>query len=258
MAVCACVSTSAYADSPKRIGSTSLCGDAYLRALAADDLAALSWQSRSQLSRASEAERALPQIWDDPEVLLGQKLSHVVFGPGEGYKSAQFLSPDTGKSHLVWTEDFGGVYANLEKLAADIDQSAGPAILDVQRRLAALQKPRLKPKILYLTRSGGTGGPGTYADAVIRAAGGENIISSDGWSGTEIETLMGLKPDLILTSYFEDGYDSVNSNPVRHQAFKNYIADYPRLEIPGSLWPCAGPDMIIVAEMLNAKILSLP
>lgn len=261
-AVCACVSNSgftasAWADSPKRIGSTSLCGDAYLRALDVEGLAALSWQSRSQLSRSSEAEKALPQIWDDPEVILGARLDHIVFGPGEGSQSSKFLRDGTEATSLNWTEDMDGVYANLETLGVALGRSARPAIQSLQQRLSALTLPDQKPRILYLSRSGGTGGPGTFADTVIRAAGGENLITTAGWHGTEMETLIGLKPDLILTSYFEDGYDSVNSNPVRHQAFKDYIADYPRFEIPGALWPCAGPGLIEAAERLNARILEL-
>ncbi len=150
-----------------------------------------------------------------------------------------------------------GVFANLDTLAAALGRSAKPAINSLKQRLADLTMPDPKPRILYLSRSGGTGGPGTFADAVIRAAGGENLITTTGWHGTEMESLIGLKPDLILTSYFEDGYDSVNSNPVRHQAFKDYIADYPRFEIPGALWPCAGPGLVEAAERLNGRILDL-
>jgi len=181
-----------------------------------------------------------------------------VFGPGEGYQSSGFLTSDTGVSHLAWTESFNGVIANLEMLENDLGISAKPAIQDLKQRLTALKKPKHAPKILYLTRSGGSSGPGTFIDAVIQAAGGENIITEATWNSPDMETLLGLEPDLILTSYFEDGYDSINANPVRHQAVKDYIAEYPRLEISGGLWPCAGPDMIIAAEMLNAKIRSMP
>ena len=62
MSVCALVSTNAFAeDQVTRAASTSLCGDAYLLALAPEKAAALSWQSRDDISRVPEDKRALPR-----------------------------------------------------------------------------------------------------------------------------------------------------------------------------------------------------
>jgi len=230
--VCACVSSSAPAKDIEQIASTSLCGDGYVLALIGDQapqrVAALSWQSRDALSLAPETYRALPQLWDDPEIILASGAEHIVFGPGEG--------------------------AQARRVSGNPD----PVILDIETRLSQLIKPNIKPKILYLDRAGASAGSGTFVDAVITAAGGENIIQSSGWSNPDPEILLGLAPDLILTSYFEDGYESINALPVRHAALKAFIARHERLEIPGALWPCAGPHLVTAVEILNAKIISLP
>ncbi len=258
MAVCACASTSAHADSPKRIGSTSLCGDAYLLELKPDGLAALSWQSRDKVSRASIGQRTLPQIWDDPEVLLSSGLTHIVFGPGEGARSRAFLPENIQTSQLVWGHDFETVKNNFKTLGARLGKSADDNIYALTDRLAALQPPNTRPKVLYLARDGSSSGPGTFVDAVIEAAGGVNIIGEAGWQKPDLEYLLGLKPDLIVTSYFDDGYESANAAPVRHQAMRDYINAHARVEIPGALWPCAGPGLIEAAEILHAKIKALP
>lgn len=255
MAVCVCVLTSAAAKDAPKIGSTSLCGDAYLRALMPEQIAALSWQSRDPVSRANEAEKTLPQIWDEPELLLASGLDMIVFGPGEGARSADFISSSV---RLNWGEEFAAVKSNFQQLGDRLNVNAGPIIRDIEMRLLRLKPPTLKPKILYLDRSGGSAGSGTFVDAVIKAAGGENLISQPSWSKPDAEFLLGLSPDLILTSYFDDGYESVNAQPLRHQALQDYIARHERLEIPGSLWPCAGPGLVEAAELLNEKIWALP
>ncbi len=255
MAVCVCVSTNARADSPKRIGSTSLCGDAYLRVLAPEKIAALSWQSRDAVSLASESEKTLPQLWDDPENLLASNVDHILFGPGEGFRSGAFLDKT---SALTWGEDFEAIKANYKSLGLALGINAKPVIFDLETRLAKLKHPTIKPSILYLDRSGGSAGPGTFVHAVIEAAGGENLMTTAGWVKPDPEIVLSLEPDLILTSYFNDGYESVNALPIRHTALKHFIEAHERIEIPGALWPCAGPGLIEAAERLNTKIRSLP
>jgi iron complex transport system substrate-binding protein len=97
--------------------------------------------------------------------------------------------------------------------------------------------------VLYLSRSGGTAGPGTFVDSVISAAGGRNIITKSGWRGAELESLITLKPDLIITSFFENGAESAQSKGVRNRALQNLIADTPHVNVAGKYWPCAGPGL---------------
>ena len=98
-----------------RAGSTSLCGDGYLTALAPDKISALSWQSRSDLSLASESQRTLPQIWDEPEVLAKQTNTDIIiFGPNEGTQSKGL---EIESLSISWGEGFDAVYANAARLS---------------------------------------------------------------------------------------------------------------------------------------------
>ena len=224
--------------------STSLCGDSYVLAVAPERVAALSWQSRDTLSRASAAQRALPQIADRAEDILTMGGATVIFGPGEGYRTAKFTKASVP---LTWGEDFETVWANLESLKAG---SSKPW----KDRLSQVKTPETTPKILYLSRAGGTAGGGTFIDAVITAAGGENIIKSNGWFTPDPETLLAQRPDFILTSFFDSDYASVNDKSYRHKAVKDFIAAHQTIDIEGKYWPCAGPGLIEATEILAAAL----
>ena len=256
---CALVSTSALAnfENKPRIASTSLCGDSYLLALAPAQVSALSWQSRHQLSRASAGMKALPQMWDDIEKLAASDADVILLGPGEGGKAGPYLANTDIEVHsLVWGEDFDTVKLNVKTIGdlAGVTSQAKKLNEDISERLQILQSRGAvrgeKPTILYLSRSGGTAGKGTYIDAAINAAGGGNIISTPGWQTLDPEMLIRLSPDVIMTSFFEGGYESVQAKSIRHAVLVEYIKARPVIDIPGSLWPCAGPDLIEAAEII--------
>ena len=240
------------------IASTSLCGDSYVLALAPDHISALSWQSRSPLSRANDAQKQLPQLWDDPEVLLTTEADFILFGAGEGVKVKALPAKPL---NLIWGEDFETLFSNTkmieDALALETDTSQNWG-----RRIEALTRKSKKrgslPKILYLSRSGGSAGQGTLVGAAITAAGGVNIAEASGWFTPDPEQIIAYKPDLIITSYFKNGYESVQSTAVRNRAVQRFIESRPNIEIDGNLWPCAGPGLIEAAERISDAIDKLP
>jgi iron complex transport system substrate-binding protein len=228
------------------IVSTTLCADGYLHALPELEprLAALSWQSRSALSRTPDQLRALPQADSDPERRLMWASALEVSSAG-----------GTGDIDLRWGEDFDSVWKNLALLSTTMavpDPSDG-----LRSRLSALNKPDVPPRILYMSRSGATAGPGTFVNAVIEAAGAVNIIETSGWQSPDTETLISLQPDIILTSFMDSDYAGVTDRALRHAALSSKIQTLPRIDIPGSLWPCAGPGLVEAAEQLSQEIAKL-
>jgi iron complex transport system substrate-binding protein len=61
---------------------------------------------------------------------------------------------------------------------------------------------------------------------------------------------MSLDPDLIILSFMEDGYESVNAKGLRHKVLRDFMNARPQVNVPGALWPCAGPGLIEAAEMI--------
>jgi iron complex transport system substrate-binding protein len=108
-----------------------------------------------------------------------------------------------------------------------------------------------------MDRSGATAGPGTFVNAVIEAAGGTNLIQNPGWQSPDTETLIGLQPDIILTSFMGSKYAGVNDRTLQHAALTSKIQSLPRIDIPGKLWPCAGPGLVEAAEKLNHAMAKL-
>lgn len=256
--LCCLSQFTAHATDSLTIASTSLCGDAYLLALAPEHISALSWQSRSPLSRADGDHRALPQIWDDPEVLISNTANIILFGSGEG-SSADKL--DANVVTLSWGEDFAALKANADSISEALEIKSD-IVKDWTQRLDALNSRAnhraSKPKILYLSRSGGSAGAGTLVDAAIAAAGGVNIVESTGWFTPDPEQIIAYEPDLIITSYFKNGYESVQATAVRNKVVQRFIARHPSAEVDGNLWPCAGPGLIEAAELIADAIDELP
>jgi len=245
--------TAQAAESPT-IASTSLCGDSYLQALAPNHISALSWQSRSALSRATPEQHRLPQLWDDPEALLNAEADIILFGSGEGQFSNKL---DIKSVTLIWGEDFETIQSNAESINAalslpsDIPKGWTQRIETLKRRAA---KRSNRPKILYLSRSGGSAGKDTLVDAAIKAAGGENAVQNSGWITPDPEDIIAYEPDLIITSFFKNGYESVQSTALRNKVVQRYISKHPSIGIDGNLWPCAGPGLIDAAELIADAI----
>ncbi|PHR93554.1 MAG: hypothetical protein COA69_02635 [Robiginitomaculum sp.] len=239
-----------------RVVSTSLCGDTYLLTLDINDkITALSWQSDDALSGTPQNMRNHPKAWDDAERLLALNPTLIVFGPGQG-QTAKPLLDKTGIAYvnLAWGEDFPSVENNYTILRE---------ALHIPEALEQDTKPHFrknhshqKPTLLYLSSAGGTAGPGTYLDAAIQAAGGQNIITKSGWHTPDPETIAGLTPDLIVTSFFKDGYASVNQAGLRNTVLRKKLETTPTINVPGKLWPCAGPGMYeatnIIAKAIGA------
>lgn len=239
--------TPADVDLPENaVVSLTLCADSYLHAFPNIEsrLAALSWQSRSSLSVTPDHLKSLPQA--DTDLERAQRWTGATRISSAG---------GTGDIDLKWGEDFDIVWANLEELSKTLN-IANPS-QNLKARVNALTPPTNPPRILYLDRSGATAGPGTFVDAVIKAAGAKNIIQTPGWQSPDTEVLIQLNPDIIMTSFTRSNYAGVNDRTIRHNALASKIASTPQIDIPGNLWPCAGPGLVTAAETLSKSMEAL-
>ena len=241
--------------------SVSLCADAYLLELAGPGrISALSWQSGDAVSAAPDWARGLPQAWADAERLYALAPELTVFGAGEGGRTARLLDrAGFAAFELAWASDFDGVRENLRGLGAALGEPdrAETAIVELDARLAALQARsrarEVRPRVLYLSASGGTAGAGTYIDAAIAAAGGVNVMAEagvTGWPRSTPETLLDVEADILLTSFFRDGYSSTLNRGIHHAAYRHVLDGAYRVDIPAGDWPCAGPRLIGAAERI--------
>ncbi|WP_417484635.1 ABC transporter substrate-binding protein [Maricaulis salignorans] len=241
--------------------SASLCADAYVLALEpVAGIQALSWQVDQPISAAPEWARQLPRAWPDAERLFALDPALVVFGAGEGGRASAMLERSGYQGfELEWAEDFDGVRVNLLALGAALGREleAAAAVEALDERLAELRQRSARrgavPGVAYLSASGGSAGAGTYVDAAITAAGGRNTVAESGvagWGRSDPELALTLEADIILTSYFTDGFAGKLSRATRHAAYRRLLGSAGRVDIASADWPCAGPRLIDAAEAI--------
>ncbi|MCF8879948.1 ABC transporter substrate-binding protein [Hyphobacterium sp. SN044] len=246
---------------PARIASADLCADAWVIELASQDsVIALSWQVDSPVSAAPGWARALPRAWGDAERLIALDPDLAVFGPGGPGRALPVLDASgIDTLTLPWGEDFAAIRASARTAGAALGREAGAEvwIADLDARLEALsgraEARGWSPSVFYLSVTGGTAGDGTLIDAAIRAAGGRNAASeagAAGWTQSDAEWALRVAPDLVVTSYFTDGYRTAGNAGQRHAAFRRLVEHHPSIEVPGALWSCAGPGLIEAAERI--------
>ena len=71
-----------------------------------------------------------------------------------------------------------------------------------------------------------------------------------GWVPARPSILVDVEPDLIVTSFFNEGYISQSSIAQHHSIYQKVLEATPGITIPGRLWTCAGPHLIEAAEQL--------
>jgi iron complex transport system substrate-binding protein len=247
---------------PKRIVSTSLCGDAYVWTLIApQDILTLSWQADSALSAAPKALQSRHLGMARVERLAALAPDLVVMGPGDPPRAGR-AAGQAGASifTLNWSESLGGVYENLNALgkAAGRAAEAQLVVRSLQARLDRLaQRKNKRPlRLLYLTPNSTSAGAGVFIDQAILAAGGINhgrTLGIKGWGRVPLEKLVLDPPDLILTSFFYEGYASVNTLRSRHPLMQKILNTVPVANISAKNWVCAGPLLVdAIEEIANA------
>ena len=229
------------------VASSSLCADSYLLTLAPERASMLSWQAGGRLSTASDAAARLPRLYPDRERLHGLDAVHIG-GPAPTTPPADVT--------LDWGEDFATVARNAERVQAAVggDERRLQALLADIASLNAKTPDGPRPRILYLSRAGGSAGAGTFVDAAITAAGGENAAGAPGWHTPSVESVLASDADIVLTSFFGSDYHGANDRARRHAAIGRFMADRPRIDVPGKLWPCAGPGLVEATALIRDGI----
>jgi len=251
---------------PDDVVSTSLCGDAYVLALIPpEQITALSWQANSKLSAAPSALRTRNAGRADAERLAHLHPDLVVLGPGEPKRATRAVQKNGAAVFaLNWAEDFDGVFANLRALGDVSGQSknAETIINAITARLDNLKThaPKQAIRVLYLTPSGNGAGAGVFVDAAILAAGGINHGASlgiRGWGRVPLEKLALDPPDLIITSFFTEGYASMTTMRSRHPLLQKVLRETKTVPIDAKNWVCAGPLLINAAEDIAGALQTL-
>jgi iron complex transport system substrate-binding protein len=235
----------------ERVVSLNLCIDQLLVLLAPEKIAALSSLARDpSLSFVAKQAAQLPTVRPYAEAVLRLRPDLVLAGPyGAQTTLALLEARGVPVLRIGLPTSFAGIRAQIRSVAATLGEAErGEALIaDMDRRLAEL--PRADPPSQEPPRTalawearGYTAGPGTLADAVLRAAGLEN--ASDG-RRVGLEALLANPPGLLAVPP-PATYPSLATELLSHPA----TAAIPRRFVPPALTICAGPFTAEAAELL--------
>ncbi len=225
--------------------SLNLCTDQLLVLLAPERVEALEFLARDPtLSFVAEQARHLPWVRADAEAVL-QLHPDLVLAGRYGAQTTVALLRARGVQVVQFDDpqNFAGIEAQVVQVARLLGVEArGQAMAgQMEAALRALPQHR-RGRAVFWEAGGWTAGPGSLADAALRAAGW-----TDAGTGGRIglEALLRQKPDLLVTDT-APAFPSMATDLAWHPALRGLA----RQTVAPSLLICGGPFTVRAAEML--------
>lgn len=257
---------------PRRIVSLNLCADQLVVLLAEPErIAALSKLARDRsLSYVAERADAFPIVQPYAESVLAHQPDLVLAGRLSATPTVQFLQAkgvpvlqinllSSFDAIREQTRSVGralGAAEKAEKLVAEMDAvlaADDPPALDAPHR----RPGRPRPVALTWQPGGFTAGSGTLVDAVLQAAGYDNMAALNGLKGYGFLTLEAVaagKPDLLISDPAVPDPPSLRHALLAHPALKPSAEGVgARTVTPPPLTACAGPFTAQAVALLRAK-----
>jgi iron complex transport system substrate-binding protein len=241
-----------------RFASLNVCADQLLLMLAdREEIASLSYHGANpNFSYYWKRARGLPVNRGQAEELLAAQPTLVLGGTFSNPATQHLLEKlGTRVVPLDVASDFAGIRAQTLAVAEALGHPERGRVLvaELDRRLAALGRPARRPLAAVYQENGITAGRGTLVDAVIEAAGYENLAARLGlssYAALPLEELVLHRPQLLITSLETTDAPSLARQTLDHPALEALARDAVQVTIPAALWVCPGPYTVEAAERL--------
>lgn len=260
---------SAAAAPPQRIVSINVCADQLVQMLApVDRVQALSFlASDPQMSVLAAQSSKYHLIRGQAEEVLPLDADLVIAGVYSTPATVALLRRLGERIEILpMTNDLDGIRANVRLVAGWLGRAAeGQAIIDDFDAKIADARPvpgtRRPTAIVYYVNSL-TAGHGTLADAVLTAAGFDNLAAREGVEGEgylPLEKLVANPPDLIVLGNGAQHFKTIIADNLRHPALHRMLETVPSVVLPQALLMCDTPlvadaiDKLATARMLLTK-----
>jgi iron complex transport system substrate-binding protein len=240
-----------------RVLSLDQCADQFVMALSPREaIVGLSMRADDADSRLRANATGLPKRRVDLETVLAAQPDVVVryWGGEPGLLAAlnrrkvRILTVDEAK-------DFAGIRANIRRIADGLRQHQRGAALIAQMdvRLTKAQGAWAGRRALYLTPGGVTAGQGTLVDAILSAAGLNNVERRAGFQTVSLEALALEPPSAVVLGFFDTLQASGDSfGAGRHQLLQRLTKDRAVAHLPGSMLGCPNWSAAEAVEQLAA------
>jgi len=245
-----------------RVASLNVCSDQLVLMLAdREEIASLSYYAADpSFSHFAERARGIPTNRGQAEELLAAAPTLVVGGTFSNPATQELLARlGIPVLPLEVPADFAAIRAQVLSVARALGHpDRGEALVEeMDRRLDALERGRRErvPLAAVYQENGITPAKGTLIDAVIAAAGLENLgrrLGLSGYAALSLEDLALARPALLIHSIEAQDAPSLARQVLSHPALEAVSKDAVRIVVPASLWVCPGPYTVEAAELLAA------
>lgn len=247
---------------PLRVMSINLCTDQLVLALLPPDrIASVSWLARDAGgSLMARAAHRVPINHGQAEDVLAQRPDLVVAG--------SFTTPALRASlkrlgypllEVDEASSFAGIRAVTRRVAAAVGEAArGEALLaDMDRKLARLAaEPGPGLRVVAWDRTGFSAGEGTLYDAILTAAGADNLArapAASGYRRPDVEVLLAAAPALLMQGSIDPRIAGLGDDVMRHRLVRR-IWGTRTLTVPQAYYACGTPMVADAAVALHARL----
>ena len=184
-----------------------------------------------------------------PDLLVGGKFSHketLRFFGRSGIPVLTFGIP----------KNFEDIYADIHKLAEAVGETArGDQIIQaMQSDLAAFKPGPGSEKRAFFFQSGGfVPGSGTFENAIMEAAGLENLAATIGirdYGSLSLEKLIEMKPDVLIFSSDQKQKPTVRGEVLNHPAIRKALPRVKTVTLPSAILNCGSPASVEAVRIL--------
>lgn len=250
----------------QRVVSVNITSDEILLALAPERVVAVSvLADEPEVSNVPrEAKGIAARIKADPERILDLRPDLVVIGGQSVDVTAQLerlgirVIRIQGFESIEWIESLVRTLGD----AVGARDRAESVIAAMRDRLDAVRLrvgARVRPRVLTYAVGGGASGRRTTFDAVIEAAGGENLAATlgiVGWKRVSLEQIVNADPDVIVMSASQRWAVGFPARFLEHPALRNVRAvreGHVHL-LPGRLMVTASHHIVETVEELARRL----
>jgi iron complex transport system substrate-binding protein len=247
------------ADKPQRIVSLNLCTDQLLLELVGRErIVSVSFLAADpEFSSVADKAQGVPTHHGLAEEIVALKPDLVLAHKFAGRQAVAMLQRlGVRVVEIDLPQDMTAVKAQIAVVAEAVqERERGQAMIaGIERRLAALPaavEPR--PTAAIYEPSGYAFGANSLADAILRAAGYENLAAKLGvgsYARLGLEDLLATPPDILVVDDTAADRRSMAQEFLDHPALRQRFAGDRRVAVPRRLWICGGPSVAEAAAML--------
>ena len=256
-------SSTAHAESPRRIVSMNLCTDQMALLLAGPSrIASISFLGADPAeSPLADLAAGIPVNHGLAEEVIAAKPNIVLAGRyTTGFAKAMLRRLNYLVVEIENPQTITGIRAAMTELGRVLgaEARARELLADMDRRLAAVTAPpgRYGSAIVFDANGFTVGRPG-LADEVMTLAGLVNKAPELGigsYGQVPLETMLVVRPGRIIYLTYRPGVPSIASTTMEHPALKHSLGGRASLSVPGRLLTCGTPMVAEAAERLSAAL----